>query len=93
MLGCPEGLHWKKVSEIGNKSFTKNKWDLKRIVGDHSFNMLHNQSIYLCERGTYKNMKFLSTVKNKTNILKIFIKEIKTLGKNSMCNGRCLYTS
>ena len=50
-------------------------------MGDHSFNMLHNQSIYLCERGTYKNMKFLSTVKNKTNILKIFIKEIKTLGK------------
>ena len=81
LLGYPEGLHWKKVSEIGNKSFTKNKWDLKRIVGDHSFNMLHNQSIYLCERGTYKNMKFLSTVKNKTSILKIFIKEIKALGK------------
>ena len=81
LLSYPEGLHWKKVCKIGNQSFTKNKWDLKRIVGDSSLNMISNKDIYLCERGTYKNLKFLSAAKNKTNILKAFIKEIKTLGK------------
>jgi len=81
LLSYPEGLHWKKVCKIGNKSFTKNKWDLRRIVGDSSLNMMSNRDIYLCERGTYKNLKFLSLVKNKTSILKVFIKEIKKLGK------------
>jgi len=81
LLGYPEGLHWKKVSEIGNKSFTKNKWNLKRLVGDGSLNMLSNRDIYLCERGAYKHLKFLSLIKNKTSILKAFIKEIKTLDK------------
>ena len=65
--------------EICNKSFTKNKWDLRRIVGDSSLNMMSNRDIYLCERGTYKNLKFLSLVKNKTSILKVFIKDFLTI--------------
>ena len=81
LLSYPDGLHWREVCKIGNKSFTKNKWDLKRIMGDSSLNMISNKDIYLCERGTYKNLKFLSAVKNKTSMLNVFIKEIKTLGE------------
>ena len=36
LVSYPEGLHWRKIAEIGNRSFTKNKWDLNRIVGDSS---------------------------------------------------------
>jgi len=81
LLSYPDGLHWREVCKIGNKSFTKNKWDLKRTMGDSSLNMISNKDIYLCERGTYKNLKFLSAVKNKTSMLNVFIKEIKTLGE------------
>jgi hypothetical protein len=81
LLSYPEGLHWREVCKIGNKSFTKNKWNLKRNVSDHSFTMIWNKDIYLSESGIFKNLKFLSSTKNKIGIIDAFIKEIKTLGK------------
>ena len=62
LVSYPEGLHWRKIAEIGNNSFTNNKWDLNRIVGDSSLNMLTNQSIYLSERGTYKLFRYCRKV-------------------------------
>ena len=77
LVSYPEGLHWRKIAEIGNRSFTKNKWDLNRIVGDSSLNMLSNQNIYLVERGTYKLFKFCPEIKNKDMIIEIFIRYLK----------------
>ncbi len=73
LVSYPEGLHWRKISEIGNNSFTNNKWDLNRIVGDSSLNMLTNQSIYLSERGTYKLFRYCLDIKNKNEIIDFFI--------------------
>ena len=77
LVSYPEGLHWRKIAEIGNRSFTKNKWDLNRAVGDSSLNMLSNQNIYLIERGTYKLFRFCPEIKNKNMIIEIFIKYLK----------------
>ena len=73
LVSYPEGLHWRKIAEIGNNSFTSNKWDLNRIVGDGSINMLTNQSIYLFERGSYRLFRHCPEIKNKTEIINFFI--------------------
>ena len=77
LVSYPDGLHWKKIAEIGNNSFTSNKWDLNRIVGDSSLNMISNQNIYLCERGTYKLFRTCPEIKNKDKIINFFIKYLK----------------
>jgi len=79
LLNYPEGLHWKKISAIGNKSYTKNKWDLDRIVGDSSLTMTSNENIYLCDKGTHKLLKFCKELNNKDKIISIFIKTLKDL--------------
>ena len=76
MLQYPDGLHWKKIAVIGNKSFTKNKWDLDRVVGDSSFNMINNKYIYLSERGTYKLFSLCPEVKNRDQIIDAFKKHL-----------------
>ncbi len=77
LVSYPEGLHWRKIAEIGNNSFTNNKWDLNRIVGDSSLNMLTNQSIYLSERGTYRLFRYCNEIKNKNEIIDLFIKYLQ----------------
>ena len=77
LVSYPEGLHWRKIAEIGNNSFTNNKWDLNRIVGDSSLNMLTNQSIYLFERGSYRLFRHCTEIKNKTEIINFFIKYLQ----------------
>ncbi len=52
------GLHWKKICEIGNNSFSNNSWNINRLVADHSISMFYNQEIYLCDVGTYKLLKY-----------------------------------
>ena len=79
LLNYPEGLHWKKISAFGNKSYTKNKWDLDRIVGDSSLTMTSNENIYLCDKGTHKLLKFCKELNNKDKIISIFIKTLKDL--------------
>lgn len=76
LLQYPDGLHWKKIAVIGNKSFTKNKWDLDRVVGDSSFNMINNKYIYLSERGTYKLFSLCPEVKNRDQIIDVFKKHL-----------------
>ena len=77
LIDFPEGLHWKKICEIGNKSYTKNKWHLDRLVGDSSLNMASNPNIYLCERGTYKLFKFCPEIKNREKIINFFTNYLK----------------
>ena len=72
MLQYPNGLHWKKIAIIGNKSFSKNKWDLERIVGDASFNMISNKYIYLSDRGTYKLFNLCPEINNRNEIINTF---------------------
>ena len=59
LLDYPEGLHWRKICEIGNQSYTKNKWNLNRILGDSSLTMNGNPYIYLRDRGKYMLLKYL----------------------------------
>ncbi len=84
LLDFPEGLHWKKIFEIGNKSYTANKWDLDRIVGDYSINVNYNSSIYLCERGTFKLLKYCSEINNRDKIIDFFINYLKKNNKVQM---------
>ena len=72
LLQYPNGLHWKKIAIIGNKSFSKNKWDLERIVGDASFNMISNKYIYLSDRGTYKLFNLCPEINNRNEIINTF---------------------
>jgi len=69
LASYPEGLHWKKICKIGNNSFTKNKWNANRIVGDFSLSMNFNSFIYLSERGTYKLLKFNNILNDRSEIL------------------------
>ena len=62
----------KKFAIIGNKSFSKNKWDLERIVGDASFNMISNKYIYLSDRGTYKLFNLCPEINNRNEIINTF---------------------
>ena len=48
LLNYPDGLHWKEVCKIGNKSYTKNKWDLENCWRLITFNEW--QSSYLFNR-------------------------------------------
>ena len=84
LLNFPDGLHWKKVCEIGNASFSKNKWNPNRSVADHSLHMLHNEDIYLSERGTIKLFKFCREIKNKDEIISFFIRYLKNYNKNEI---------
>ena len=59
LLNYPDGLHWKEICKIGNQSYTKNKWDLDRIVGDSSLSMSSNPHIYLIDKGKHRLIKYL----------------------------------
>ena len=84
LLDYPDGLHWKKICEIGNQSFSKNKWNPERNVADYSMNMIHNEDIYLSERGTIKLFKFCSETQNKDEIIDFFINYLKVNNKNEI---------
>ena len=84
LLDYPDGLHWKKICEIGNQSFSKNKWNPDRNVADYSMNMIHNEDIYLSERGTIKLFKFCPEIKNKNEIIEFFINYLKAKNKNEI---------
>ncbi len=68
----PNGLHWKKIAELGNKSFTDNEWDSNRLMSDHSTAEAYNKHIYLCERGTYKLFNLCPVIKNKDQVILLF---------------------
>ena len=84
LLDYPDGLHWKKICEIGNQSFSKNKWNPDRNVADYSMNMIHNEDIYLSERGTIKLFKFCPEIKNKNEIIEFFINYLKAKDQNEI---------
>ena len=86
LIDYPKGLHWKKICDIGNNSYTNNKWNTNRIVADQSINMICNKFIYLCERGTYKLFKYCSENKAIDLIIDEFIDYLKTndLDKSQM---------
>ena len=72
LIEHPNGLHWKKIQEIGNNSYTKNKWNMNRIVGDHSITMTHNKYIFLCQKGTYKLFRYCDEIINSEKIVEEF---------------------
>ena len=84
LLNYPDGLHWKKICEIGNKSYSKNKWNPVRHVADYSMNMIHNKDIYLSERGTIKLFKFCPEIENSDEIVDFFINYLKLKNKNEI---------
>ena len=74
LLNYPDGLHWKEICKIGNKSYTKNKWDLERIVGDSSLSMTGNPHIYLIDKGKHRLIKYLLLeVEDKDQIVSLAI--------------------
>lgn len=80
LLNYPDGLHWKEVCKIGNKSYTKNKWDLERIVGDSSLSMNGNPHIYLIDKGKHRLIKYLlSEVEGKDEIISLTINLLNEL--------------
>lgn len=81
LLDHPNGLHWKKIQEIGNNSYTKNKWNMNRITGDHSMTMTYNRFIFLCEKGTYKLFKYCDEIVNSEKIVNEFS---QYLNKNNL---------
>ena len=83
LINYPEGLHWKKILKIGNKSLSNNHWSSTRSVADHSMTMEHNPDIYLSDRGTIKLFKFCKEIKNKNEIIDFFINYLKSHQKNS----------
>ena len=80
LLNYPDGLHWKEICKIGNKSYTKNKWDLERIVGDSSLSMTGNPHIYLIDKGKHRLIKYLLLeVEDKDQIITLTIDLLKDL--------------
>ena len=74
LLNYPDGLHWKEICKIGNKSYTKNNWDLERIVGDSSLSMTGNPHIYLIDKGKHRLIKYLLLeVEDKDQIITLTI--------------------
>ena len=74
LLNYPDGLHWKEICKIGNKSYTKNKWDLERIVADSSLSMTGNPHIYLIDKGKHRLIKYLLLeVEDKDQIISLTI--------------------
>jgi hypothetical protein len=74
LLNYPDGLHWKEICKIGNKSYTKNNWDLERIVGDSSLSMTGNPHIYLIDKGKNRLIKYLLLeVEDKDQIITLTI--------------------
>mgnify|MGYP001425186407 CR=1 FL=1 len=84
LLNYPNGLHWKKIAEIGSNSYTRNSWSTKRIMGDFSLNMTSNSKIYLCERGTYRLLRFCPEISNREKIIDFFINYLKNNNKVQM---------
>ncbi len=82
LLDYPNGLHWKKICEIGNQSHTNNNWDLDRIVSDSSFSMDHNPNIYLSDRGTHRLIKFCEFLDNKDKLIPKTIDLLKELNSD-----------
>lgn len=82
LLSFPEGLTWKEIVKIGKNSPTKNDWNLNRGTADSSISMEYNPQIYLSNRGTFKNIKYLRYIEKKDEIINCFINEIKKNGKN-----------
>ena len=80
LLNYPDGLHWKEICKIGNKSYTKNKWDLERIVGDSSLSMTSNPHIYLIDKGKHRLIKYLLLgVEDKDPLISLTIDLLKDL--------------
>ena len=74
LLNYPDGLHWKEICKIGNKSYTKNKWVLERIVADSSLSMTGNPHIYLIDKGKHRLIKYLLLeVEDKDQIVSLAI--------------------
>ena len=74
LLNYPDGLHWKEICKIGNKSYTKNKWVLERIVADSSLSMTGNPHIYLIDKGKHRLIKYLLLeVEDKDQIISLTI--------------------
>lgn len=69
LASFPNGLHWKKVCEIGNNSHTENKWNLQRLVGDFSLTLKFNHFIYHSDRGTLKLIKFCNLLNDINQVL------------------------
>jgi DNA-directed RNA polymerase alpha subunit len=84
LRGYPDGLPWKEIILIANKSPTKNKWNMNRKVADHSVTMEFNPYIFLCGRGKYKHIKYLNLIDEKDEIIQFFIKEIKKTEKKEI---------
>ena len=68
LLNYPDGLHWKKISKLGNNSYTENKWSTNRIMADPSISMNVNNFIYLSNIGTHKLLKFCKELKKKKKL-------------------------
>jgi len=80
LLNYPAGLHWKEICKIGNKSYTKNKWDLERIVADSSLSMQGNPHIYLMDKGKYRLIKYLLLeVENTDQLISLVINLLNDL--------------
>ena len=91
LLNYSKGLHWKEVARIGNKSYTKNKWDLERVVGDSSFSMNGNPHIYLIDRGQHRLIKYLLLeVEDKDQLISLTIDLFKNLNLES-CDLERIY--
>ncbi len=84
LLNYPDGLHWKKIAEIGNNSYSRNSWSTERIMGDFSLNMTSNSKIYLCERGTYRLLQFCPEISNREKIIDFFTNYLKKNNKTHM---------
>ena len=84
LLNYPDGLHWKKIAEIGNNSYSRNSWSTERIMGDFSLNMTSNSKIYLCERGTYRLLQFCPEISNREKIIDFFTNYLKKNNKTQM---------
>ena len=69
LASYPKGLHWKKICELGNNSYTKNKWNLERLVGDFSLTVKYNNFIYHSDRGTLKLIKFCDLLNDRNQVL------------------------
>ena len=66
LLKFPNGLFWKDINSIISNSFTSNKANQKVAGGP-----IHdNPQVWLCDKGTFKHIKYLECVDEQDLILK-----------------------
>jgi hypothetical protein len=73
LSGYPEGLHWKNLYKLMNKSYTNNQADLKRTMA--TFAVSNNPDVWLKGVGTYAHIKYFPYQEHGSEILKE-VKEI-----------------